>query len=143
VHRSVIADKAVLKNSGLPLLDCGSYIFKMIKLDQDQCMEILSTGDIPAEVSGGNEKVAVIFTQSWCVDWLIMRSYARKIDNRDVSVYYVEYDKEPFYEEMRRFKETVYNNWSIPYVRYYRDGRLVGTTNLIFSKRGFLKQFLQ
>jgi hypothetical protein len=115
----------------------------MIKLNRAQCEETMSSSEVPAEVVTSNTKVAVIFTQSWCVDWLIMRRYLRKVENTDVSVYYVEYDKEPFYERLRTFKETVFNNWSVPYVRFFRDGGLIGTSNLLYLKRTFLKRFEQ
>ncbi len=113
----------------------------MKKLTETQCQETISNGEVPADVIFGNKKVAVIFTQSWCGDWVLMRSYIQKIDDDDVSVYYVEYDKEPFYEKMRQFKETVFNNSGVPYVRYYRDGRLVAASNLVWLKRGFLDKF--
>ena len=72
-----------------------------------------------------------------------MRRYVQKLDNADVSVYYIEYDKETFYEKMRQLKENAFNNWSVPYVRYFRDGRLVDTSNLLYLRRGFLKKFEQ
>jgi hypothetical protein len=126
---------------GLPRTIRCRYITEMIKLNQTQCQETISNREVPTDVTTSNSKVAVIFTQSWCVDWIIMRRYVKKLDIPDVSVYYIEYDKETFYEKMRQFKETVFNNWSVPYVRYFRDGRLVGTSNLLYLKRTFLKQF--
>ena len=94
----------------------------MIRLDETQCLETISNHEMPAGVVWSNSKVAVIFTQSWCVDWVVMQSYTRKIDIADVSMYYVEYDKEPFYEKMKTYKEVVFKNSNVPYVRCYRDG---------------------
>ena len=37
-------------------------------------------------------------------------------------------------------KEKTWGNYSIPYVRYYRDGDLVNESNFV-SRRGFLKRF--
>ena len=125
---------------GLPRIVHRKYIPHMIKLTEAQCHETMSGGEVAAEVIAGNFKVAVIFTQSWCGDWMLMRRYVGKIENTDVSVYYIEYDREPFYEKMRQFKETVFRNWGVPYVRYFRDGKLVATSNLLFTKRGFLKR---
>lgn len=59
----------------------------------------------------------------------------------DLSLYYVEYDKEPFYERMQEFRETVFDNRKVPYIWYFRDGRLVGTGNLLWLKRWFLRKF--
>ena len=42
---------------------------------------------------------------------------------------------------MKSFKENVFKNAKLPYVRYYRNGNFVGDSNLIFLRRRFLKKF--
>jgi len=54
-----------------------------------------------------------------------------------IAVRYVEYDKEPFFEDFMEFKEDVFGNRSVPYVRYYRNGELIAESNYI-SQQGFL-----
>jgi len=112
----------------------------MEALTDDQCREILSVRDVPEGIRGSASRVAVVFTQSWCQDWRTMRRYLAKLSADDASIYYVEYDRRPFFDEMREFKETVFGNALLPYIRYYRDGELVNESNLVFFKRGFLKR---
>jgi glutaredoxin len=82
---------------------------------------------------------ALILTQSWCPQWKAMKGYldsAEKDGTLQADVRYVEYDNEDFFEEFMRFKEDVYNNREIPYVRYYRNSALSSESNFV-SKEGF------
>lgn len=56
----------------------------------------------------------------------------------DVAIFWVEYDKEDFFDDFLPFKEEVLGNREIPYVRYYRDGMLIKSSNYI-DKNGFLR----
>lgn len=113
----------------------------MQKLSEDQCRRTIAEGEIPEEVRRADERVAVVLTQSWCPDWLLMRSYLSGLEESGVSVFFVEYDRESFFHELMAFKENVFRSMEVPYVRYYRDGALVAESNLVFSRRGFLKRF--
>jgi hypothetical protein len=112
----------------------------MEKLSQDQCRQMIADGEIPEEIRSSASKVAVILTQSWCPDWLVMQRYLNGLDQPDVKVFYVEYDREACFHEVMAFKETVFGNFEVPYVRYFQEGRLVNQSNLVFTKRGFLKK---
>lgn len=46
-------------------------------------------------------------------------------------IYYIEYDREPWFETFMEFKETVFNNREIPYVRYYKAGKLTNESNYV------------
>ncbi|HOX13090.1 MAG TPA: hypothetical protein P5117_07295 [Spirochaetia bacterium] len=112
----------------------------MTRLTEAQCRSALSRGEFEADVLGSAASVAVVLTQSWCPQWVWMRSYLEGLpDSPEYRVYYLEYDREPFYEEFLAFKEDTLGNREIPYVRYYRDGRLNAQTNFI-AKDGFLKR---
>ena len=113
----------------------------MEKLTEAQCRATIESKDVPDDITSRNAKVAVVFTQSWCGDWMIMRRYLKKIEPDEAAVFYVEYDKEPFFEEFRTFKETVFESNQVPYIRFYRDGKFITERNSIFSKRRFLKKF--
>ena len=113
----------------------------MQKLSEDQCRRTIAEGEIPEEVRTAAERVAVVLTQSWCPDWLLMQSYLSELDEADLDVFYVEYDKESFFRELMAFKERVFKSAEVPYVRYYRNGSLVAESNLVFRKKGFLKRF--
>jgi hypothetical protein len=100
----------------------------------------MAAGDFSSEIRNGAPAVAIILTQSWCHEWRFMNSYlvdAAGIAGDRVKIFCLEYDKEPFFEEFMAFKEDVFGNRAVPYVRYYREGKLVAESNFI-SKQGFL-----
>jgi len=100
----------------------------------------MSRGEFGPDVVGTAATVAVVLTQAWCPQWQWMRSYLDSLpDCPDSRIYYLEYDREPFYEEFLEFKEDTLGNREIPYVRYYREGRIAGDGNYI-AKDGFLKR---
>jgi hypothetical protein len=112
----------------------------MQELSQEACRAMIDGGEVPESVRTSGERVAVILTQSWCPQWSAMRRYLDSLDEAGLAVYFVEYDKLPLFAELMAFKETVFANALIPYVRYYRDGRLVSESNAVYQKRRFLKR---
>lgn len=113
----------------------------MQEFTDEQCREIMEVGRVPEAIAASTPKVAVIFTQSWCADWTAMGRYIDRIEDPDLSVFFVEYDKRSFFTEMKMFKEQTFRNGSIPYVQYFRDGALVSRSNYVVFKRAFLKRF--
>lgn len=100
----------------------------------------MTRGEFGADVAGAAGSVAVVLTQSWCPQWAWMRSYLEGIpESPDRKIFYLEYDREPLYEDFLAFKEDVLGNREIPYVRYYRDGRFSGDGNFV-ARDGFLKR---
>jgi hypothetical protein len=110
----------------------------MEKLSREDCLATLSEGEFRAGVIGAAESVAVVLTQSWCPQWAWMRSYLSSLPPEEGRVFWVEYDLEDFYEPFMRFKESSFGNDQVPYVRYYRGGRLAAESNYI-DKGGFLR----
>ena len=116
------------------------------QITEAQAKEILSAGDIPQEMTNVSAKVAVVLTQSWCPQWKAMDAYLsrmaeeKKPETDDLVVFHLFYDLLPFSEDFMRFKETHYSNDKIPFVLYYRDGKLKETTNYV-SESGFLSLF--
>lgn len=110
------------------------------KLTETECKEAMAAGDFSEAVRTAAPAVALILTQGWCHEWRFMNAYLadaeRTVGDRAL-IRYIEYDNEPFFEEFMTFKEDVFGNREVPYVRYYRDGKLVAETNYI-SKQGFL-----
>ena len=113
----------------------------MQELSQEACLTTIAEHEVPQSARMASERVAVVFTQSWCPDWSVMRRYLDGLDEPGLTVFFVEYDRQPFFQEMMAVKETAFENYQIPYVRYYRDGALVSESNLVFMKRKFLKRF--
>ena len=113
----------------------------MREFTDEECLEIVRLADIPESIRRSSDRLATVFTQSWCGDWRWMRRYIMRIDDPRVEVLYVEYDTKPFFDEMKSTKEHEFKNGTIPYIRFYRGGELVNESNLIWSKRKFLKRF--
>ena len=98
-------------------------------------------GEYKADVIASKDKVAVVMTQDWCPRWTEMQEWIYDLeDNLDIDIYELIYNKEEFFDEFRKFKESKWKNELIPYVRYYINGKLIKTTNNV-SKEEFLKIF--
>lgn len=107
------------------------------KLTESECLSAEKQGEFRPELLASSSHVAIVLTQGWCPQWAWMRSYLDEIASLpDVDIYWVEYDREPFYQSFMNFKETVLGNNQIPYVRYYRDGALTTQSNFL-DRRGF------
>ena len=112
-------------------------------LTEGEARAIMKAGDIPDDLSGASSRVAVILTQGWCPQWRAMESFLSRRETRedgggaDLTVFELEYDGLPFFPDFLTFKETRFNNYSVPYVRYYRDGRFVNASNY-GSETGFI-----
>jgi hypothetical protein len=115
------------------------------KITEAEARYAMAHGEFSAELRNSAPSVAIILTQSWCPQWRFMKAYLPQVDaklngNGEVEqthIYYLEYDLESWYEEFLPFKENTFQNWDVPYVRYYRNGRLTGESNFIADK-GFI-----
>jgi len=112
------------------------------KLTEHDCKSAIQDGDFSLELRKSAKHVALILTQSWCPQWRFMSYYLDSVEkegNGDIEIRYVEYDREPFFEDFMAFKEDHFQNRDVPYVRYYKGGELVGQSNFI-SKQGFISK---
>lgn len=109
------------------------------KLTEAECREAMKHGEFSETITASKPFVVIVLTQSWCPQWAWMRSYLPKLaDAPDTDIFWLEYDQEPLYDEFLEFKEDHFGNREIPYVRYYRSGKLVKESNYI-DKSGFLR----
>jgi hypothetical protein len=94
--------------------------------------EVLETtmeeGEFPVEVREAAEKVVVILTQDWCPDWHAMEVFLHDFTDQ-AAIYVLEYNRHPHFEAIMTFKEEVFGNREIPYLRYYHRGRFIVATN--------------
>jgi hypothetical protein len=112
-----------------------------ISLSEAQIHLTISKGEFPDDIINSEKNVAVIMTQSWCPQWMMMSLWLKTISvESSVNIYSIIYDKEPYFNEFMTFKENVFGNRQVPYVRYYIDGKLVKETNYT-SKDFFLGVF--
>ncbi|MCX7028366.1 MAG: hypothetical protein NT061_12985 [Spirochaetes bacterium] len=109
------------------------------KLTEAECRDAIAGGEFPDTIRDSAPYIAVVLTQSWCPQWTWMRSCLDEISlEPGVDIYWLEYDREPFFDAFIDFKENVLGDSLIPYVRYYRQGVLAHTSNYI-DRRGFLR----
>lgn len=117
---------------------------KIHDLTEEQFHVAVEENEFGSAVVDASERVAVVMTQGWCPQWFPIRSYLQELakddGEEDLSVFVVVYDTEPWGADFMRFKEGVFGNYHIPYIRYYRDGTLVSESNFI-SRAGFLESF--
>lgn len=110
----------------------------MTRLSAAQCGHAIAKGEFGPEVIASGSRVAVILTQSWCPQWIMMRRWLDGAEKgAEARIFFAEYDKEDYFEDFMAFKEDVLGNRSVPYIRYYQDGTLIGDGNFI-GKDGFL-----
>jgi len=103
---------------------------KIAKLSKADCLSCMRDGEFPASVRSAAPKVVVVLTQSWCPQWLLMKSFIQEEElPAGWAVFSIEYDTEDFFEEFLAFKEGTLGNDQVPYLRYYASGELSSTSN--------------
>jgi len=109
------------------------------KLTEKECRTAIASGDFDPAIKASSPVAAIILTQSWCPQWTWMKRYIEDLAKEAGSdIYWIEYDREPFFDEFLEFKEETFGNDQVPYVRYYRNGALVHESNYI-DRSGFLR----
>jgi len=97
-------------------------------LSDEVIEQTLADGEFPAEVRTAAEKVVVILTQDWCPDWLAMEAFLPEFQEK-AAFFLLNYNQHPQFERIMEFKEDVFGNREIPYIRYYHQGRFIVATN--------------
>jgi hypothetical protein len=101
-----------------------------IELSDEQISDAIKNGEFGNDVLCSKKNVAVIMSQSWCPQWSMLNRWLDAYaDNPDIDIYVVVYDKKNYFREFLHFKETVFGNDAVPYIRYYIGGKLVKETN--------------
>jgi hypothetical protein len=106
------------------------------KITGEQAFRAIESGEFGEDVIASCERVAVLMSQDWCPQWAAMRAWVFSIE-RDIDLYELVYNREPYFHEFRAFKEQMWRNGQIPYVRYYRGGKLTAESNYV-SEEEFL-----
>jgi hypothetical protein len=99
-------------------------------LTKDQLDALLRDGELPESVRLASPKVVVVMTQDWCGQWANMKGYLPDFADQ-AAIFTVEYNLLPDFERIMSFKEHVLDNQQVPYVRFYRDGKLVRQSNWV------------
>jgi hypothetical protein len=113
-------------------------------LTRAQAEHAMRHGEFDDTVTAAAPKVAVVLSQDWCGQWAAMDHYLYELSETkgegdgDLAVFHLLYNNVDYSQAFLRFKEGVWRNALIPYVRYYRNGRLVGESNFV-SQGQFLR----
>lgn len=107
----------------------------ILSVSEEAIDYVLEKGEFPQELRESAPRVLVIMTQDWCPQWQDMKRFLPEFQ-KDLQVYTLVYNLHPRFEQIRTFKEDVFGNREIPYLRYYFQGRLVTHTNWL-PKRTF------
>jgi hypothetical protein len=109
-----------------------------------QAEHVMKNGEFSKELTHAQKYVSIVLTQSWCPYWANLKNNLKKlVENRkdlDIIIFKLEYDLTDYFNDFLHFKENVFKNHLIPYVRYYIEGELVAETNYV-STYGFLSKF--
>lgn len=97
-------------------------------LSDAEIEQTLKDGEFPESMRTAADKVLVIMTQDWCHDWHTMETFVPEYDGQ-VAMFLLVYNLHPEFDRIREFKEDVFGNREIPYLRYYYRGQLVAKTN--------------
>lgn len=110
-------------------------------LTQAQAEQAMRSGEFGTDVIAAAPNVAVLLSQDWCSQYAALDRALDDLAARpepgqpSVTVFELLYNRVDYYEAFMRFKESRWRNYEIPYVRYYRGGRLVGESNYVGPER--------
>ena len=116
------------------------------EISEEQAKAAIERGEFAGDIISAHKNVALILTQGWCPQWTAMRGWLKSLEKKgkpgdvDIHVFELVYNNTPIEREFLQFKESVFNNYEIPYVRYYIDGTFVGDSNYV-SKSEFVARF--
>ena len=115
-----------------------------MQIIESQARKAIAEGEFGDDIRLASPNVAVVLTQGWCPQWADLNRTLTTLESDgleiELSVFELVYDLEPYSAEFMSFKEKVFGNYQIPYVRYYQDGRLTDESNWV-SRKNLLKRF--
>ncbi|MBN1523927.1 MAG: hypothetical protein JW904_05560 [Spirochaetales bacterium] len=97
----------------------------------------MDNGEFDSTVIHSNGNAAVILSQNWCSQWKYLEKdleNLKKTQDIELAVYIFLYNRSPLFQSFMNFKETVFKNKQIPYIRCYKNGRLIRESNFVPGK---------
>lgn len=106
-------------------------------MSDEEMLETAQTKEMPASLLAKSKNVIAIFTQDWCPDWhRTERDFKSKEKySEDILVCIAIYNTSKYSEEVMTFKENVWKNGLIPYIRCYKEGKFVRDSNAMAFER--------
>lgn len=113
------------------------------EITEEQARKAMSEGEFGEDIRQASDHVAVVLTQGWCPQWAALKHTLKSLDGGlegvDLHVFELVYDRVPYSAEFMSFKEKTFQNFEIPYVRYYSKGELIDESNWVSKKRFLAK----
>jgi len=107
-------------------------LMQVRQISDEEVTRVLSQGEFSPDVLGAADRVCVIMTQDWCLEWKRMQRWLHELpDEAGVAVFELVYNRISMFEQFLSLKETRWNNALIPYVRFYRGGQLRDESNYV------------
>jgi len=104
-------------------------------IQKNQAMNAIVSGEFESNILSSKNRVVIILTQDWCPQWTNMKSWIYGLEmDEDIEIYELEYNKVDYFYDFMRFKEKHWNNYNVPYLRFYKNGILTNETNYISEK---------
>lgn len=108
----------------------------MRTLTERQVREAIERHEFGPDVREAGAKVVVALTQDWCPQWVEMKEWLPRVcAEAGAELFVLEYNRSRLFREFLELKEEVWKNGDIPYLRIYKDGRLVKRTNYLPASR--------
>ena len=101
-------------------------------IDDREMQNIIDTKEVSDDIKKSAENVLVVCTQDWCGDWKSLERELKSNEDKshiDITIYICMYNQSSLYESFMNFKENVWNNDLIPYLRYYKNGSFIKDSN--------------
>ena len=107
-------------------------------ISKEQVLDVIKEGEFDNSVIASENLVVAIMTQDWCPQWINMQSWVYDLQiEQDIDVYELVYNKIDNFYDFKDFKENKWKNNTIPYLRFYKGGKLFKETNYI-SRSNFM-----
>lgn len=112
-------------------------MIQLQQLTREQAERTIVEQELPAELRSVDRFTALVATQDWCPDWHAvsrwLESHASngRPEDIDITVFTVEYNTLDCFESFLEMKEHTWQNYFIPYIRYYVDGELIDESNSV------------
>jgi hypothetical protein len=106
------------------------------ELKSEQIKSAIENGEFGKDIIASKDIAVVIMTQDWCPQWHRMSEWIYKTDlTADIDIYELIYNKTEHFKEFMNLKESKWGNDQIPYLRYYKKGKLIYESNYVGSEK--------
>ncbi len=111
-------------------------MIEIMEMKEEDVFYAIENGEFPDNVLLNSGRVVIIMTQDWCPQWIHMAKWLYDLDaDEEISIFEIVYNTKNYFRDFMKFKESVFNNYSVPYLRFYKNGKLTNETNYISEKK--------